>query len=118
MLLVDLAGGRPTEALLVVAVFGLGHLIWGWKQLLPWFHLALGAAYAFHVTLTWHILQTRQTDITNQGRFFSAVIIFLGNIAVLLVGVPLLTTRVGALTALGWWFQETGDLLHRLRGLL
>ena len=79
-----------------------------------WFHLLVGAAYAFHVTLTGHALQTRQTDITSQGYFFSAVIIFLGNVGVLLLGVPLLTGSVSWLTALAWWMEETGAVLQRL----
>ena len=68
----------PLYAVLVIAVFALGHLIWNWRSYLVWFHLAVGAAYAFHVTLTWHALKTRQSDITSQGYLFSAVIIFLG----------------------------------------
>ena len=70
----------PLYAVLVIAVFALGHLIWDWHSYLVWFHLAVGAAYAFHVTLTWHTLKTRQSDITSQGYLFSAVIIFLGNV--------------------------------------
>ena len=81
---------------------------------LVWFHLLLGAAYAFHITLTWHVLQTRQSDITSQGYLFSAVIIFLGNVLVLLVGVPLLTNKVSVWNAFGWWFEYTGLILHRL----
>src|SRR6266550_7896202 len=76
----------PLYVVLVVLCFVLGHLLWGWTRYLVWFHLLVGAAYAFHITLTWHILQTRQTDITSQGYLFSGVIIFLGNITVLLVG--------------------------------
>ena len=50
----------------------------------------------------------------DQGYLFSAVIIFLGNVAVLLVGIPLLVSKVGVLTALGWWLECTGETLHRL----
>ena len=67
----------PVYAALVVAVFAIGHLILGWKNDLIWFHLIVGAAYAFHVTLTWHVSKTRQSDITSQGSLFSPVIIFL-----------------------------------------
>lgn len=108
----------PIYAVLLVGVFLLGRLLLGWPGQSAWFHLWLGAAYAFHLTLTWHVLQTRQSDILSQGRFFSAVIIFLGNIAVLLVGLPLLTGRVSVLTALAWWLEETGRLLHRVRLLV
>lgn len=104
----------PLYVVILVIVFASGHLIWNWKGYLPWFHLLIGAAYAFHVSLTWHILKHRQTDITDQGYLFSAVIIFLGNIIVLLVGIPLLTAKVDLLTMLGWWLECTGEVLHRL----
>jgi hypothetical protein len=108
----------PVYAVLVVLVFVIGNLIWNWAPYVVWFHLLLGAAYAFHVTLTWHILKTVQSDITQHGYLFSAVVIFLGNMATLLVGVPLLTARVGVLNSLGWWMESTGQLLHGLQGLL
>jgi hypothetical protein len=45
---------------------------------------------------------------------FSAVIVFLGNILVLLLGIPLLTARVSVLTSLSWWMHETAGVLQRL----
>jgi hypothetical protein len=105
----------PLYAVSIVAGFLLGHLIWGWERHLVWFHLLLGAAYCFHVTLTVHILQTRQSDITSQGYLFSCVIIFLGNISVWLVGVPLLTREVSVLTSLGLWLRESGTFLLRFK---
>lgn len=107
----------PLYAVLVVLIFLAGHWLWNWQHYLVWFHLLLGAAYAFHVTLTWHILKHSQTDISEQGYLFSAVIIFLGNVAVLLAGIPLLVPKVGLLTALGWWLECTGETLHRLARL-
>jgi hypothetical protein len=104
----------PLYAVLVVGVFVTGHLIWNWQQFLVWFHLLLGAAYAFHVTLTAHVLQTRQSDITSQGYLFSGVIIFLGNIMVLLIGIPLLAAKVDLITALGWWLQGTVQIFQHL----
>lgn len=104
----------PLYAVLVVATFTLGHWLWGWAVYVPWFHLLLGAAYAFHITLTWHILQTRQTDITSQGYLFSAAIIFLGNVTVLLVGIPLLTSSMSPWRALNWWLQESLAIWTRL----
>jgi len=104
----------PLYAVLVVLIFLAGHWLWNWHHYLVWFHLLLGAAYAFHVTLTWHILKHSQTDISEQGYLFSAVIIFLGNVAVLLVGIPLLAPKVDVLTALRWWLECTGETLQRL----
>src|SRR5262245_49742472 len=70
----------PLYAALLVIVFALGHLVFGWTGHLVWFHLLLGAAYAFHVTLTVHVLKTRQSDLTSQGWLFSGVVILLGNV--------------------------------------
>jgi hypothetical protein len=108
----------PFYAVIVVAAYAVGRLFWDWQPCLPWFHLLLGAAYAFHVTLTAHILKTEQPDITQQGYLFSAVIVFLGNVSVLLVAIPLLTSKVDVLTALGWWWEYTGEILRHLGRML
>jgi hypothetical protein len=108
----------PVYAALIIIVFSIGNLIWNWAHGIVWFHLLLGVAYAFHVTLTWTALQTEQTDITSQGWLFSAVVICLGNVLVLLLGLPLLTAKVGLLNALGWWFECTGEVLHRIGRVL
>lgn len=110
----------PLYTILVIAMFGLGHLIWNWQGylVLVGFHLAVGAAYAFHVTLTCHVLQTQQSDITSQGWLFSAVVIFLGNVCVLLFGLPLLTAKVGMLNSLGWWCESTGQIFHWLQRVI
>ncbi len=108
----------PLYAVLVILVFVAGHLLWDWGAYRVWFHLLLGAAYAFHLTLTWHTLQTEQTDITSQGWLFSTVVVFLGNVIVLLLGIPLLTAKVSLGTALSWWADSTGQVLQRLAGLL
>jgi hypothetical protein len=104
----------PFYAALVIAVFAIGHFFWNWADYLVWFHLAVGAAYAFHLTLTWHALKTQQSDITSQGCLFSAVIIFLGNAGVLLLGLPFLAAKVSFLNALGWWLEDTGQVLNWL----
>jgi hypothetical protein len=106
----------PLYAVLLIGVFALGHWLWRWPLVL--FHLLVGAAYAFHVTLTVHVLQTRQSDISSQGYLFSAVVIFLGNICVLLFGIPLLTARVGMMNSLGWWFESTGMIFHWLQRVI
>ena len=104
----------PLYAALVILVYVLGHLIWDWHRYVVWFHFLLGAAYAFHLTLTWYILQTRQSDITEQGYLFSATVIWIGNVLVLLIGIPLLTSRVRLLDALAWWMEGTAQVFHWL----
>jgi hypothetical protein len=107
----------PLYAVLVVAVFAIGQNFWDWRPYLAWFHLLLGAAYAFHITLTWHILHSDQTDISEQGYLFSFVVIFLGNIVILLLGLPLLASRVNLVTALKWWAECTGLFVQKLIAL-
>jgi hypothetical protein len=104
----------PLYVVLVALFYLLGDLIWGWSAYKSYFHLLVGAAYAFHVTLTVHILKTRQTDITDHGYLFSFVIVFLGNLAVLLVGIPLLATHHGILQVFISWFRATDAVFHRI----
>ena len=108
----------PLYVVLVILLFALGDLIWNWRAYLPWFHFLIGAAYAFHITLTWHILQTRQSDITDQGYLFSGAVIWIGNLLVLLIGIPLLTARVRLLDALAWWLDGTAHVFHWLARLV
>lgn len=108
----------PLYAALVLLVFVSGHLIWDWHSYLIAFHLFLGATYAFHVTLTAYILQTRQSDITEHGYLFSATIIFLGNALVLLLGLPWLTAETNLTTVLHWWWDGVMALVQFGQGLL
>jgi hypothetical protein len=93
----------PFYAAVIAAIYGLGSLLADLSAARPWFLLSLGAAYSFHVTLTWHALKTEQTDITSQGYFFSGVMIWLGNVAVLLLALPTLMNISIVRT-----FQEAG----------
>jgi hypothetical protein len=108
----------PFYTVLVIAVFVVGNLIWDWRAYLVWFHLCVGVAYAFHVTLTGHALRTQQSDVTSQGWLFSMVIIFLGNAVVLLLGLPFLTEKVRLLNALGWWLEGTTGAFRWLAGFV
>jgi len=108
----------PFYAVLMVLIFFLGYLLWHWRRgYLPWFHLLLGAAYAFHVTLTIEILRTRQSDITSQGYLFSAVVIVLGNALVRLAAVPLLTGH-GLYFTVRTWTDCNYEMMRRVAHLL
>jgi hypothetical protein len=56
----------------------------------PWFLLAYGAAYGFHITMTVDVLRTRQPDLVEHGIFFSLVVIWIGNAALVLLSLPFL----------------------------
>jgi hypothetical protein len=83
----------PLYAVVIVVVFGAIHWFVPAPSAVPVFHLLLGAAYAFHITWTWEILRTEQSDIRGQGIFFSAVVICLGNLIVLISGISLLSGK-------------------------
>lgn len=93
-------------------------VLWSILQLLfpecerVWLHLGLGVTYAFHVTLTAHILRIRQTDITSQGHLLSAMVILLGNLLVLLLALPILTGTVQLTDALWHWADQTGRVIE------
>ncbi|MCU0771951.1 MAG: hypothetical protein MUE94_09335 [Verrucomicrobia bacterium] len=99
----------------LVIVAGLSaRLLLPWDRVEVWFLLLLGAAYAFHVTLTGHVLKTRQSDITDHGCIFSGVIILLGNLLGLVLALPWLTGRPAVCTGFVWWGQETARLLQSI----
>jgi hypothetical protein len=108
----------PLYAVIIIGVFAAGHWIWGWQSFLVYFDLLLGAAYAFHVTLTFHTLQTQQSDITSQGYLFSGVVIYLGNIIFLLFGIPLLAQKMTLAGAFNLWTTDTLTILHWLQNLV
>jgi hypothetical protein len=108
----------PIYSVAVAALFVAGDRLWNWQPFLPWFHLLLGASYAFHLTLTWHILKSSQSDITEQGYLFSAVVIFLGNALVLLLAIPLLASQVRVPVALRWCYEGTVQVVHRITALV
>lgn len=108
----------PLYAAILILLFALGNLFFDWHTYASIFYLLLGAAYAFHVSLTAHVLRTVQTDITSQGWLFSAAVIFLGNATVLILGLPLLMRSPGLLRVLGLWCSETGAVFTWLHHLL
>jgi hypothetical protein len=103
----------PLYAILIMAAYALGSHFWAWRIHALWFHIALGAAYAFHLTLTWHVLKMSQSDVEREGYLFSMVVIFLGNVVVLLVAIPLLSGSVTVTEAMGWWWRGTAAICRR-----
>lgn len=104
----------PLYALAVAGGYGMLRLACDTRPYAAVFHLLLGAAFAFHVTLTWHVLKRAQTDITEQGYLFSGVVIFLGNVTVLLLAIPMLTAKLTVVDGLRWWWESVRWVLAEL----
>ena len=104
----------PLYVVLVIIIFLLGNLFWNWTPYVLWFYFFIGMAYSFHITLTFRILKIKQPDIVKEGYIFSTIIIFLGNICVLLIGIPFLTTKINVSTSLNLWFTNSLQIYHYL----
>lgn len=100
----------PLYTLIVFALYGLTALfadlhqphewhLFSWILSFKWawvFYLLAGATWCFHLTFTIDILRTEQSDLLHNGEFFSIVVIFLGNLAIL--G----TLFISASPTIGW----------------
>lgn len=95
----------PLYAILIVIIFLIGNFFWNWASYMYLFYFLIGLAYSFHITLTFKILKTKQPDINGEGYFFSAVIIFLGNILVLLIGISVMMKNTPVMTSLDIWLD-------------
>ncbi len=104
----------PIYTVLWVLLYGATRWMFRGADLPFLFHSGIGATYAFHVTLTCHILRVRQPDIIGEGRVFSAVVIWLGNVLVLLVGLPSLTSGISIATAFSMAIERTGRVIAAL----
>ncbi|MES2023288.1 MAG: hypothetical protein V4439_01260 [Patescibacteria group bacterium] len=107
----------PVYAVLIVVIYGLGNFFWDWSHYVLIFYFLLGMAYAFHITFTIHSLKIDQPDVLEQGSIFSAVIIFLGNILVLLVGIPLLSGKTNVSTAFHLWVDNSMQIYNYIINL-
>ncbi len=101
----------PLYAFLWTLLF-LGAGIWlDTQRVLLGFHFGLGAAYAFHLSLTAHVLRVDQPDLRGEGWLFSGILIWFTHGLLLLLSIPLLTHRVGLMTSLSWWFDRIARVL-------
>ena len=104
----------PIYTVLWVLLYGATRWMFRGSDLPFLFHSGIGATYAFHITLTCHILRVRQPDIIGEGRIFSAVVIWLGNVLVLLVGLPSLASGTGIASAFSMAIERTGRVIAAL----
>ncbi len=102
----------PLYAVLVLVGWLIGNWIWDWRALRVFFHLLLGASYAFHLTLTAHVLGSEQSDLAEHGYFFSWVVIFLGNVTIILLALVGLTDCVSVKVLPGWIWTGMTEWTH------
>jgi hypothetical protein len=101
----------PLYSILWAGAFLLATWAFGWHGHDFWFRLGVGLTYAFHVTLTAHVLRNRQPDIDGEGWLFSAVLVWLLHVIVLLVALPAVTGGMAPVDALARAAHRVGAVL-------
>ncbi len=89
----------PLYTGLVVALWYGSGCFWDVSRYEPWWLVAVGLTWGFHVTFTVYMLSRGQPDIQENGRLFSYVIIYLAN----LFFVALWIVLIGTPTFIGAW---------------
>jgi hypothetical protein len=73
----------PLYSLLVIATYGLLSLFFNMQPYGRLLYALIGVTWAFHLTFTCWMILKNQTDLSEQGNFFSLVMIYLMNLIVL-----------------------------------
>jgi hypothetical protein len=84
----------PVYSALVILIYGGLSLFYNMQ---PWGRLLyalIGVAWAFHFTFTCWMIPRNQTDLTDHGTFFSLVLIYLMNLALLCVMLIVASPRI------------------------
>ncbi|MHA3773326.1 hypothetical protein ACXR0O_17470 [Verrucomicrobiota bacterium sgz303538] len=104
----------PIYSIAVIAFYGAVSLFYDlasadieflWITPLQWLFLALGASWAFHMSFTCWMIPKGQSDLTYHGTFFSLVVIYTVNLALLAVFLIVAAPEVS-------WFSFGRELLE------
>jgi hypothetical protein len=112
----------PIYSILTIAIYGGLSLFLNMQPYGRLLYALIGATWAFHFTFTCWMIPKNQTDLTDQGTFFSLVVIYLMNLLLLSVMLILASRQItfesfGAdlLTNLGSFVQWIMELFAQLR---
>jgi hypothetical protein len=75
----------PIYSILAIAIYGLLNLFLNLQPYGRLLYSVIGVTWAFHFTFTCWMITKNQTDLSDQGTFFSLVVIYLMNLLVLSV---------------------------------
>jgi hypothetical protein len=75
----------PIYSILAIAIYGALSLFLNMQPYGRLLYAVIGATWAFHFTFTCWMIPKNQTDLTDQGTFFSLVVIYLMNLLLLSV---------------------------------
>lgn len=84
----------PLYSLLAIGTYGLLGLFFNVQPYGRLLYAVIGATWAFHFTFTCWMIPKKQTDLTDHGTFFSLVVIYLMNLALLSVMLVLASSEI------------------------
>jgi hypothetical protein len=112
----------PLYSILAIAVYGVLSLFVNVQPHGRWLYAVIGGTWAFHFTFTCWMIPKNQTDLSDQGTFFSLVVIYLMNLLLLSVMLVLASPQItfagfgsDLLTNIGNFARWLVDLFQRLR---
>jgi hypothetical protein len=112
----------PIYSILTIAIYGGLSLFLNMQPYGRLLYAVIGVTWAFHFTFTCWMIPKNQTDLTDQGTFFSLVVIYLMNLLLLSVMLILASRQItfesfGAdlLTNLGNFVTWVMELFAQLR---
>jgi hypothetical protein len=112
----------PIYSILAIAIYGGLSLFLNMQPYGRLLYAVIGVTWAFHFTFTCWMIPKNQTDLTDQGTFFSLVVIYLMNLLLLSVMLILASRQItfesfGAdlLTNLGSFVTWIMELFAQLR---
>ena len=102
----------PLYSLIVIAGYGVLGLFFNVQPYGRLLYALIGATWAFHFTFTCWMIPKKQTDLTDHGTFFSLVVIYLMNLALLSVMLALASSEI-SFADLGHEFGENTERFAR-----
>jgi hypothetical protein len=84
----------PLYSLIVIGVYGILGLFLNVQPYGRLLYALIGVTWAFHFTFTCWMIPKRQTDLTDHGTFFSLVVIYLMNLALLSAMLVLASSQI------------------------
>ncbi len=73
----------PIYSVAVIAIYAICWLFWDMTPHTRWLFLALGVTWTFHISFTLWMIPKGQSDLKQHGTFFSLVLIYLANLAII-----------------------------------
>src|SRR5215475_11657663 len=107
----------PLYSILAIAIYGGLSLFVNMQPYGRWLYAVIGVTWAFHFTFTCWMIPKNQTDLSDQGTFFSLVLIYLMNLLLLSVMLILASPQITFASFGADLMTNLGNFSNRLLNL-